>query len=97
MIAVRLSQKTDSPASEELAYTDNVSLHGVRAVSSRSWETGEFVHIEPAKEGSSMRGQVVYCQSLGDSFCIGVKFEEPITWSLLTRYLPTPSAHRGSA
>jgi hypothetical protein len=97
IIAVRLSLKADSPASEELAYTDNVSLYGVRVVSKRSWRTGEFVHIESVKEGSSMRGRVVYCQSLEDSFCVGLKFEEPVTWSPLTRYQPTQSAHRGSS
>jgi hypothetical protein len=97
MIAVRLSQKADLAASEEIAYTDNVSLHGVRVVSNRSWRTGEFVHIEPVKEGSLMRGQVVYCQSLGDSFCVGLKFEKPVTWSPWTRYQPTQGAHWGSS
>jgi hypothetical protein len=97
MIAVRLSQEADSPASEELVYTDNVSLHGVRVVSSRPWRTDESVHIEPVKEASSIHGQVVYCQILGDSFRVGVKFKEPVTWSLLTRYQPTPGAHRGSS
>jgi hypothetical protein len=87
MIAVRLS-RSDSPSSDASAYTDNVSLHGARAVSKSRWQVGERADIEYLREGSSMRGEVVYCQSLGDSFYVGFKFEEPITWSPLARYQP---------
>jgi PilZ domain-containing protein len=97
MVAVRLSRGTDSPEGEELAYTDNISRHGVRVVCKHSWRSGEFAHIGPVKEGSPMRGQVVYCQSLNDSFCVGFKFEEPVTWPLLTRYQDKPSADWGTS
>jgi hypothetical protein len=88
MMAVRLS-RGDLPASEELAYTDNFSLHGARVVSSTSWQVGEHADIAPVKDGSRMRAEVVYCQSLGDSFFVGFKFEEPITWAPLIRYQVT--------
>lgn len=78
MVAVRLSRGPDSPEAEEFVFTDNISRHGVRVVCKHSWRIGEFAHIGPVKEGSSMRGQVVYCQSLDDSFCVGFKFEEPL-------------------
>ena len=92
-MAVRLSRGTDSPEGEEFAYTDNISCHGVRVVCKHSWRTGEFAHVEPVKEGSSMRGRVVYCQSVGDLFYVGLKLEKPVTWPLLTRYQPTHGAH----
>lgn len=97
MVAVRLSRGTDSPEGEEFAHTDNISRHGVRVVCKHSWQIGEFAQIGPVKEGSPMRGQVVYCQSLDDSFCIGFKFEEPVTWPVLTRYQPEQSAHWGTS
>ena len=88
MVGVRLSRGADLPAGAELAYTDNVSLHGARVVSSIAWQPGEHANIEPLKDGSPMRGQVVYCQSLGDSFFVGFKFQEPLTWSPFVRYQP---------
>ena len=97
MVAVRLSRGTDLPEGEEFAYTDNISRHGVRVVCKHPWRIAEFAHIGPVKEGSPMRGQVVYCQSLDDSFCVGLKFEEPVTWPLLTWYQPEQGAGRGTS
>lgn len=88
IVAVRVSRGGDLPATEELAYTDNVSLHGVRVVSTGSWQIGEHANIAPVKEGPAMNGEVVYCQSVGDHFSVGFKFQEPVTWSSLTRYQP---------
>jgi len=89
MIAVRLSRGGDLPVSEELAYTDNISVHGARVVSNAAWRVGERADVTPVKEGSSLPGEVVYCQSLGDSFFVGFKFQEAVTWSPLIRYQPT--------
>jgi PilZ domain len=89
IVAVRVSRGGDLPGTEELAYTDNVSSHGVRVVSNCSWQIGVHANIAPLKEGASMDGEVVYCRSLGDHFFVGFKFQEPVTWSSLTRYQPT--------
>jgi PilZ domain len=86
MIAVRLSRGRDLPVSEELAYTDNVSVHGARVVSNAAWQVGDHANITPVKEGSSLIGEVVYCGSLGDSFFVGFKFQEQVTWPPLIRY-----------
>ena len=87
IIAVRLLRVGDLRASEEVTYTHNVSVGGARVVSTRSWEVGEQGHIAPLKEEPSLRGEVVYCQSLGnDRFCVGFKFRELVTWSALSRY-----------
>jgi hypothetical protein len=87
IIVVRLSRVRDSHASEEETYTDNVSLHGARVVSGCSWRLGEQAHVARLRQEPPMRGEVVYCQSLDNNrFCIGFRFEEPVTWSALSRY-----------
>ncbi len=85
LMVVRL-RRSGLPKSEEMAHTDNFSLHGARVVSSTSWLVGEHADIVPVKDGSPMRGEVVYCQSLGSGFFVGFKFEEPVTWAPLIRY-----------
>jgi hypothetical protein len=87
IVPVRLSRVGDLPASEEVTYTDNVSVHGVRVISSYSWRPGEPAQIVPLQKEPSMQGEVVYCQSLGNKdFCVGFRFQEPVTWSVLSRY-----------
>jgi len=85
--AVRLSRPGSLVSSEELTHTDNVSAHGARVVSSYSWSAGEQAHIAPLKEEPPSRGEVVYCQSAGgDHFYVGLRFQEKLEWSVLTRY-----------
>lgn len=87
IVAVRLSRVRDLPTSEEVTYTDNVSVHGVRVVSIHSWLPGELAQIAPLQKEPSIQGEVVYCQSLGNKdFCVGFRFQEPVTWSALSRY-----------
>jgi PilZ domain len=87
IVVVRLSPALDLSVGEELTHTDNVSKHGARVVSSHSWQLGEQANIAPLKEGPSMRGEVVYCQGLSNRrFCVGFRFQESLTWSVLSRY-----------
>ena len=86
IVGVRLSRGADLSSGAELAYTDNVSLHGARVVSSCAWQPGEHADIEPLKDGSPMHGEVVYCRSFGDAFYVGFKFQKPVTWSSFVRY-----------
>ena len=89
VIAVRLSPVEGLPREEELTYTDNVSLHGARIVSEHSWKVGESANVVSLKEGVSMAGEAVYCQSIGKKFFVGFKFQERVTWSPLNRYQVT--------
>jgi hypothetical protein len=87
IVVVRLSRVQDSPASEEVTYTDNVSIHGVRVISTYSWRLGELAQIAPLQKGPVMQGEVIYCQSLGNKgFCVGFRFQERVMWSALSRY-----------
>jgi hypothetical protein len=87
IVAVWLSRVRGLPASEEVTYTDNLSIHGVRIVSNYSWRLGELAQITPVQNEPSMQGEVVYCQSFGNKgFCVGFRLQERVTWSALSRY-----------
>jgi hypothetical protein len=87
IVGVRLSRKRDLPGREEVTYTDNVSVHGVRVVSRYSWQLGELAQIAPLQKEPSMQGEVIYCQSFGNKgFCVGFRIQERVTWSALSRY-----------
>ena len=72
----------------ERTYTDNISPHGARVHTARTWQVGEQAEIIPVKGEAPVRGEVVYCQKLDDSdFFIGLKFPPAgILWSILQRY-----------
>jgi PilZ domain-containing protein len=76
-IVVRLSRMQQSPAKEETTYTDNISPHGARMFSISRWQHGERAQVTTVKEGSSILGEVIYCQRLDSGrFCIGMKFQQ---------------------
>lgn len=77
-----------SSESHERTYTDNISPHGVRVLSTRPWQPGQHAEIIPEKDESPMRGEVVYCHRLDNGrFHVGVKFPRSrISWSILQRY-----------
>ncbi len=87
-IVVRLSRVQQSPAKQETTYTDNVTPHGARMFSISRWQPGERAQVTAVKDGSSILGEVIYCQRLDSGrFCIGMKFQEhPVTWPILSRY-----------
>jgi hypothetical protein len=71
----------------EWTYTDNISAHGARVFSKRSWSPGEEITVTPFREETT-RGSVAYCQRLADGRCfIGVKFRDrQVPWSAISRY-----------
>jgi hypothetical protein len=77
-----------SGESQERTYTDNISPHGVRVLSTRPWQPGQHAEIIPENDGFPICGEVVYCQRLDvDRFCVGVKFPHSrIPLSPLQRY-----------
>jgi hypothetical protein len=88
-IVVRLTHAQDQPVNgAELTYTDNVSAHGVRVVSSRSWQTGEVAQVTSLKDETTLSGKVVYCQKLPDDrYLVGLNFQDRrVTWSMYRTY-----------
>ena len=89
IIMVRLAQTERAGTDEEeKTYTDNVSTHGARVFSRRSWQPGDQVMVTPVNQESATCGNVVYCQRLADDrYGIGVTFQgPPVTWSALHKY-----------
>ena len=88
-IVVRLTHAQDQPASEpELTYTDNVSAHGARVVSSRPWQIGEVAQVTSLRDEITIRGKVAYCLMLPDNrYFIGLNFQDRrVTWSAYRTY-----------
>ena len=88
-IVVRLSHKQDQPAREpELTYTDNVSAHGARVVSSRPWQIGEVAQVTSLNDEIAINGKVAYCVMLPNNrYLIGLNFQDrPVTWSAYRTY-----------
>jgi hypothetical protein len=71
-----------------MTYTDNVSAHGARVVSTRPWQTGDVARVTALKDDSTLLGKVAYCQKLADNrFCIGLNFvERGVSWSTYRTY-----------
>jgi hypothetical protein len=89
MVAVRLAPlESVSAQAQEKTYTDNVSEHGVRVISTRPWRIGEQAEIAPLREETPVRGEVVYCQKLdNDRFYVGLQVPQSrIPWSVLRRF-----------
>lgn len=71
----------------ERTYTDNISPRGARVHSTSLWQLGEQAEIAPVKGETPIRGEVVYCQRLDkDRFCVGLRFQRSIPWSILQRF-----------
>jgi hypothetical protein len=88
IVVVRLTPLLHAFEATERTYTDNLSAHGLRVHSRRSWTPGELVEIIPVKEQTPVRGEVVYCQKVDtDRFFVGFKFPQTrLTWSILKRF-----------
>jgi hypothetical protein len=88
-IVVRLTHGQDKAARDpELTYTDNVSAHGARVVSSRPWQIGEVAQVTSLKDEITLSGRVAYCLMLPDNrYFIGLNFQDRrVTWSAYRTY-----------
>jgi len=72
----------------ERTFTDNISSHGLRVKSINAWRMGEQAEVIPTKGEVPIRGEVVYCQRVGNErFFVGLKFPRGHTpWSILKRF-----------
>lgn len=60
-------------AAREQTVTENVSPHGARVISKRSWRSGEQVTLAATGQLPQV-GRVVYCEKMGNHFCLGLEF-----------------------
>ena len=89
MMEVKLAPVARADSGQpERTITDNISPHGVRVRSTSAWRLGEQAEIIPARGGTPMRGEVVYCQKVENGrFFVGLKFASSrVPWSVLQRF-----------
>jgi hypothetical protein len=80
-VALQISSARQ-PLITELAFTENVSLHGVRIVTKRPWKPEERVIVKSGQGRIQSRAKVIYCQELaGARYAVGLElFTAVLTW-----------------
>lgn len=88
IVVVRLTPLEHTAEGDERTYTDNLSAHGLRVHSRRTWNPGEQVEINSVTEDTPVRAEVVYCQQADNhGFFVGFKFPQSrLTWSIWRRF-----------
>jgi hypothetical protein len=72
----------EEPRARERTLAENVSPHGARLTSARSWRPGEESLIIPLTGDFPLVGTVIYCvPKKGSSFYVGVEFpDRTVKW-----------------
>jgi hypothetical protein len=70
------------PFITELAFTENVSLHGVRIVTERPWNPEDRVIVKSGQGRIQSRAKVIYCHQLAAArYAVGLElFSAVPTW-----------------
>ena len=80
-VALQVSS-AKQPFITELAFTENISLHGVRVVTERAWKPGERVIVKSYHGGIQSRATVIYCHHLANKrYAVGLELHSAVgTW-----------------
>src|SRR5260370_7153774 len=77
-VALQVSSATQ-PFITELAFTENISLHGVRVVTERAWKPGERVIVKSYHGSVQSRARVIYCHHLAKKrYAVGLELHSPV-------------------
>ena len=79
-IPLKMFVKLSSPgnSSSEIAPTIDISCHGARLVTRRSWEPNEHLSVRSIRGNLYSRARVVHCQPhQGNSFVVGIEMYYP--------------------
>jgi hypothetical protein len=70
----------------ELTLTENVSPHGARVISKRSWRKGEETLITPSTGEFQRVGRVIYClPGAASRYYLGIEFpDRAVKWDELS-------------
>ena len=81
-VALQISS-AKQPFITELAFTENVSLHGARIVTERPWKPADRVILKSSQGRVQSRARVIYCHPLGPArYAIGLElFSAVATWA----------------
>lgn len=76
-IGVHISGHVALPGTET-TFTENVSVRGVRVLSTRRWKTNDRLTIATPAGSFSAIARVAYCQAVAEAgFAIGLELLEP--------------------
>jgi hypothetical protein len=80
-VALQISS-AKQPFITELAFSENISLHGVRVVTGRTWGPGERVIVKSFHGTIQSRAKVIYCHHLAKArYAVGLEFYSAVgTW-----------------
>jgi hypothetical protein len=81
-VALQISS-AKQPFITELAFAENVSLHGVRIVTQRAWKPEQRVIVKSYHGSVQSRAKVIYCQQLAKArYAVGLELFSPVdTWA----------------
>ena len=79
------------PLIYETTFTENVSRHGARVVTKRSWSPNDSVLVKLPQECLPSRSRITYCQPLkGDEFAMGLQFSFGVVYDLPSFFTSDP-------
>src|SRR3981189_2280944 len=80
-VALQISS-AEQPFITELAFSENVSLHGVRVVTERAWKPGERVIVESYHGNIRSLATVIYCYRVAEArYAVGLELRSAVgTW-----------------
>src|SRR5258708_12470159 len=91
-VALQISS-AEQPFITELAFSENVSLHGVRVVTERAWKPGERVIVKSYHGSIKSPAKEIYCYRLAEArYAVGLNLPSPTATSphLSPPQPPTP-------
>jgi hypothetical protein len=76
-VGVRITGHVSSPGTET-TFTENVSSHGARVISTRRWKINDHLTIATLTGSFQALARVAYCQATPETgFAVGVEFLRP--------------------
>ena len=88
-VALQISS-AEQPFITELAFSENVSLHGVRVVTERAWKPGERVIVKSYHGSIQSLAKVIYCYRLAEArYAVGLELRSAVgTWADVSQPQP---------
>jgi hypothetical protein len=79
----------DEPLVSELASTENISAHGMRVTTERSWNPGSLVLVKSSGGEFWARARAVYCQpNSPKGYAVGLDFFfTTVQWAMRSKQL----------
>jgi hypothetical protein len=81
-LKIFVNLRSSDNASSEIAPTIDISCHGARVVTTRSWQPNQQLSIRSIRGSLKSLGRVAHCQPFTDNrFVIGIEIYSPGDWT----------------